>query len=72
MKRFSGALIKTSLSPYLHNRLHNTVSICTTIVPFAVKTIESMKHGKLSFKKTEAGIRCSLPLNAVDILVIKP
>ena len=44
----------------------------TIKVPFPAKTVESMKRGKIDFQQTDEGIRCALPLDTVDILVIKP
>ena len=40
--------------------------------PFAAKSVESMKRGKVEFTQTDDGVSCSLPLDAADILIIKP
>ena len=44
----------------------------TVRLPFKAKSVESMKTGKLDFKQTEEGVHCSIPLDTVDIIVIKP
>jgi len=44
----------------------------TVRIPFTARTVESVKQGKLAFTQTEKGLRCSLPLDAVDVVVIKP
>ena len=46
--------------------------VLTIKLPFTVKTVESAKRAKVDFQQTEEGLRCTLPLNAVDILIIKP
>ena len=44
----------------------------TVKIPFTAKSVESMKTGKLPFTQTAKGVHCALPLDAVDIIVIKP
>lgn len=41
-------------------------------VPFAVKSVRSIATGTLPFKVLDGSIRCTLPLNSADILVLKP
>jgi hypothetical protein len=41
-------------------------------VPFNVASVESVKQGKVPFTRTAAGITCSLPLKAADILLVRP
>jgi hypothetical protein len=44
----------------------------TARVPFNVKSVESVKQGKLDFSQTEEGVNCALPLGAADILLFRP
>ena len=44
----------------------------TVKVPFTAKSVESMKRGKLNFEQTDENVHFALPLDAVDIIVIKP
>jgi hypothetical protein len=37
-----------------------------------VRRVESVKRGVLTFTQTSAGVRCSLPLGAADILMLRP
>jgi hypothetical protein len=41
-------------------------------VPFAVKSVESVKQGKLDFSQTDQEVTCALPLGAADILMLRP
>jgi len=41
-------------------------------VPFRVRSVESVKHGRLAFRKSKDGIACSLPLGSADILMLRP
>ena len=44
----------------------------TVRVPFVVKSIESVRGGKVSFQKTADGVTLSLPLASADILLLRP
>ena len=44
----------------------------TVRVPFAVRSVESVKQGKLAFEATRDGVAFSLPLGAADILMLRP
>jgi hypothetical protein len=44
----------------------------TIRVPFAVREVTSVKQGKLAFTNSGQEITVSLPLNAVDILMLRP
>jgi hypothetical protein len=44
----------------------------TVEVPFAVKSVESVKQGKLEFARTDKGVACALPLAAADIVLFRP
>jgi len=44
----------------------------TVRIPFAVKSVESVKRGKLAFNQTEQGVTCALPLDAADIVLLRP
>jgi len=41
-------------------------------VPFKATKVESVKQGPLNFTQTDGVIYCTLPLNAADIVMIKP
>jgi hypothetical protein len=41
-------------------------------VPFKAATVQSVKQGALNFTQTDDVIYCTLPLNAADIVMIKP
>jgi hypothetical protein len=41
-------------------------------VPFKVKRVESVKRGALTFKASKDGISFSLPLDAADIVTLRP
>jgi hypothetical protein len=41
-------------------------------VPFRVKTVESVRQGRLAFQTSSDGIECSLPLGAADIVMLRP
>ena len=44
----------------------------TVRIPFKAKSVESVKQGKLNFTQTEEGVQCSLPLDAADIVLLRP
>jgi len=44
----------------------------TARVPFAVKSIESVKQGKLQFSRTATGVAFTLPLGGADIIMLRP
>ena len=44
----------------------------TARVPFRVKSVESVKRGKLTFTQMEQGVICALPLGAADIVLLRP
>ena len=44
----------------------------TVRVPFAVRSVESVKQGKLAFEATRDGVAFSLPLGPADILMLRP
>ncbi len=44
----------------------------TVRVPFKAKSVESVKQGKLDFSQAEEGATCVLPLDAADILLLRP
>ena len=41
-------------------------------VPFAVRTVEAVKGGRLAFEPTKDGVTCALPLGAADIVMVRP
>ena len=41
-------------------------------LPFKPATVESVGKGKIAFQKTPDGLECTLPVDAVDILMIRP
>lgn len=41
-------------------------------VPFAVGSVESVKHGSLPFVKTDQGAKVTFPLGAADIVLLRP
>ena len=44
----------------------------TARVPFKVKSVESVKQGRLDFTQTSEGVICALPLDAADIVLLRP
>jgi glycosyl hydrolase family 42 (putative beta-galactosidase) len=44
----------------------------TVQVPFKVNSVESVKRGRLAFRTSKDGITFSLPLDAADIVAIRP
>jgi hypothetical protein len=44
----------------------------TVKVPFPVKSVTSVKHGPLTFQSTQGGAFFSLPLDAADIVMLRP
>jgi hypothetical protein len=44
----------------------------TAHVPFAVRTVRSVKQGPLTFEKAEGGVRFALPLGAADVVLLRP
>ncbi len=44
----------------------------TVRVPFPVRSVESVKRGKLAFEQSPDGAALSLPLGAADILLLRP
>ncbi|MBM4040938.1 MAG: hypothetical protein FJ290_20760 [Planctomycetes bacterium] len=44
----------------------------TVRVPFAVRSVESVKQGKLAVERAADGVVLSLPLGAADILMLRP
>ncbi|HEX8650598.1 MAG TPA: beta-galactosidase trimerization domain-containing protein [Pyrinomonadaceae bacterium] len=44
----------------------------TAQIPFKVKRAESVKRGRLTFKESKDGISFSLPLDAADIVMLRP
>lgn len=44
----------------------------TVRVPFAVRSAQSVKRGRLAFQKTKDGVIFSLPLRAADIVTLRP
>lgn len=44
----------------------------TVRVPFAVKSVASVKQGTLTFTRVKNGITFSLPLGAADIIMLRP
>ena len=49
----------------------NEVNVVVRI-PFKARSVESVKKGRLKFRQTEEGVKCSLPLDAVDIIILRP
>jgi hypothetical protein len=41
-------------------------------LPFQVGSIESVTHGRLAFTQTPGGVAIHLPLQAVDVLMVRP
>jgi hypothetical protein len=41
-------------------------------VPFAVQSVESVRHGRIPFRQTSRRVELSLPLDAADILLLHP
>jgi hypothetical protein len=44
----------------------------TVRVPFAVRSVESVKRGALKFQRSGEGVKCTLPLGAADIVKVLP
>jgi hypothetical protein len=44
----------------------------TAQVPFKVTRVESVKRGKITFKESKDGVAFSLPLDAADIVTLRP
>ena len=44
----------------------------TVRTPFAAKSVESLKQGRLDFNRTPQGTSFSLPLGAADIVLLRP
>jgi Beta-galactosidase trimerisation domain len=44
----------------------------TAQVPFKVRSLQSVKRGRITFRETRDGITFSLPLDAADIVTLKP
>jgi hypothetical protein len=44
----------------------------TAQVPFKVKSVECIKRGRITFKESKDGISFSLPLDAADIVMLRP
>ena len=40
-------------------------------IPFQVRKVESIRHGRLDYQQMDGGIEVTLPLNAADILQLK-
>lgn len=48
-------------------------SVAVTMqVPFAARSVESVKRGKIDFNRTPQGVSCVLPLDGADILLVRP
>jgi hypothetical protein len=48
-------------------------ALTVSVTPgFPVQSIESIRHGNLEFASEDGGVRCSVPLEAADILVLRP
>jgi len=41
-------------------------------LPFAAQSVESVKRGKLPFQRTTQGVSFTLPLDAADIVLLRP
>jgi hypothetical protein len=44
----------------------------TVKVPFKVTSVTSVKHGPVTFQTTQGGVFFSLPLDAADIVTLRP
>ena len=44
----------------------------TARVPFKVTRVESVKRGRITFRESRDGVAFSLPLDAADIVTLRP
>ena len=49
-----------------------TALAALVLMPFAVRSVQSVKHGRLEFDKSDGGVTFALPLGGADVILLRP